>query len=254
MASMQGPNAKLDRANEHVALFEREIRSLVNPYSYNVVVETDELTGNLNWRFKGPQPVVPLRLSTIVGDAIFNFRSALDQIVWQLVLANNNQPSWKNNFPIFIAHEFDVKKKDSLKGVSEAAIEIIKGCEPKPGNNWELLFLPNLNNIDKHRYLHLCVLYIQSTTGAFDSNLSAAENEELLKAFSKVPAGNLEDGTILISIPRKFKPRFILPRFDIGFSEDNQIIPNESALEIMEKMSKQVQGIFSALKNEIEKG
>ena len=253
MASMQGPIAKLERANEHVAQFEREIRSLINPNSYNVVVETDSATGNLNWCFRSPKPVLPLKLSTIVGDAMFNFRSALDQLVWQLVLANNQKPDRNNNFPIFIAHQFETKKKSSLKGVNETAFEIIKGCQPKPGNNMELLFLPKLNDIDKHRYLHLCVLCIQSTTGTFDSNLPASENEELLKAFSEVPTGNLEEGIILFSIPSKFKPRSILPRFDIGFSEESQIIPNEPVLEVMGKMSKQLQGIFSALKKEVEK-
>jgi hypothetical protein len=114
--------------------------------------------------------------------------------------------------------------------------------------------LPKLNDIDKHRYLHLCVLYIQRSTVALDSSGSAEENEDLLKAFSKVPVKNLEYGTELFSIPSKYRLKFFLPRFDVGFSEDSQIISNESVLEIINKMSKQVSGVLSALENEVEKG
>jgi hypothetical protein len=254
MASMEDPLAKLARANEHIDQFERETRSLVNPNSYNVIVETDSSTGNENWYFKSSTPVVPLRLSAIAGDTLFNLRSALDQIVWQLVLANNGEPSRNNCFPIFIAHEFDrrIKKNSSLKGVSKAAVQIIKECQPKPGYNWELLFLPKLNDIDKHRRLHMCVVYIKSATATFDdSSVSATGNEDIVEAFQADSYENLKDGTILFSIPKKYRTKFYNPRFEIKLTRDSGISLNEPVLEMLKNMSKQVKAIFSALENEV---
>jgi len=250
MASMQGPQAKLERANEHVALFESEIRNLINPASYSVVVESDDVAGKDNWCFKSPTPFVPLKLSAILGDALFNFRSALDQIVWQLVLANNKTPDVNNSFPIFLANEFDTKKGNSLEGISDTAIQIIKSFQPKPGTNCGLLFLPKLNNIDKHRHLHLFVVYIPSSTAVFDSNVPMSEGD-VVEAFS-CSYYPLISGTILFSIPKKYKPRFFLPRFDIGFCEEIGI--NKPVLEILKDMSEQIKGIFSVLESEVNKG
>lgn len=42
----------------------------------------------------------PLRLGVIVGDLVHNVRSALDHLVWQLVLANAQQPTRATQFPV----------------------------------------------------------------------------------------------------------------------------------------------------------
>jgi len=245
---MQDSLIKLERANEHIALFEREIRSLVDPRSYKVVCNTDKNTGNQTWCFKSPTPIVPLRISAIVGDVLFNLRSSLDHIVWQLVLTNHCEPTFNNKFPIFISHEFDIKKGNSLKGISSRAIEIIKECQPKPGHNWELLFLPALNNTDKHRHLNLAIVYIESASAVFDTD--PPMNEDIANAFS---FNEIKSDAVLFSIPSKYKLRFYIPRFDIGFSEETNININRPVLEILKNMSDQIGRVLSKLAVEVKK-
>jgi hypothetical protein len=44
----------------------------------------------------------PLSLSVLIGDCLYNLRSALDHLAWQLAIYNGNQPSSHTEFPIFL--------------------------------------------------------------------------------------------------------------------------------------------------------
>jgi hypothetical protein len=106
------------------------------------------------------------------GDAIHNLRSALDHLVWQLVLLNGKTPSGANQFPIcdtgatyWSAGWKDGKKTRStrewrLEGVSDAQKALIDEMQPyrtrvPPGAVHALSALRDLSNYDKHRLIHL---------------------------------------------------------------------------------------------------
>jgi hypothetical protein len=108
----------------------------------------------------------------IFGDAIHNLRSALDHLVWQLVLLNGKTPSGANQFPIcdtganyWSAGWKDGKKTKStrerdLEGVSDAHKTFIDEMQPyrtriPPSALHALSSLRDLSNHDKHRFLHL---------------------------------------------------------------------------------------------------
>lgn len=238
MASMQDPRAKLARASEHIELFASEIRNFVNPDRYIISHEFDMDTRKQIWRFDSPTPTIPVRLSTIVGDVLFNFRSALDQLVYQLVLANGRVPSRRNSFPIFLAWKFESKSQRALEGVSSKAITLIERSQPIPGKNWELLFLPNLNNIDKHRHLHLCLISVKEVT----ANLSL---EDMLEVAPFVHLGRVKKGTILCTVPIKYVDMKYRPTFDIRFSESHG--SESSVLTILKSIEKTITNIFSEL-------
>ena len=67
-----------------------------------VVHEIDEQAGEHRWVFKGDPLEVPPDFSHQVGGILYYFRSTLDHIVWQLVLANEKIPGTNNAFPIFL--------------------------------------------------------------------------------------------------------------------------------------------------------
>ncbi len=77
------------------------------------------------WVFRGSTPNVPIEWFIRLGEILYNLRSALDHLVWQLVLANGKTPGRDNSFPI-IKNEDDWQtqktgKRWMLKGVSQSA-------------------------------------------------------------------------------------------------------------------------------------
>lgn len=74
-----GPRAKIERAKEHLAEFERVVNAFVANDPYEFVVQKDS-DGSEHVFLKSHKPI-PLRFSTIAGDIIHNARSALDLLV-----------------------------------------------------------------------------------------------------------------------------------------------------------------------------
>lgn len=245
---MQDPIAKLARGSEHIDLFASEIRNITNPKSYHIVHEFDENGGKQTWRFDSPTPIIPIRLSTIVGDALFNFRSALDQLVWQLVLANHAIPGRDNSFPLLISHEFKNKCGKRLKGVGPTAVALIEGCQPKPGRNRELLFLPELNDIDKHRHLNLFVV------SACQIALEGFKLKPGNNIFSpSVHFGRVEKGTILCTIPIEYRQLKFKPTFDIQLSDNHEQYVPIPVLTMLRSIEKSIREIFAQLEHEVNR-
>lgn len=247
VASMQDPLAKLARAVEHVDLFEAESKSLIDPNSYHIVHELDQKGNRQIWRFNSPTPFVPIRLSTIVGDALFNFRSALDQLVWQLVLANHAKPGRHNSFPIVIAGNFRADYHETcLKGISSTAFTMIKASEPKPGKNWELSFLPELNDIDKHRHLNLFVVSIAAVT------IRGVELEDGFNLLSPDAFGKVESGKVLCAAPIERQSVGVEPIFGIEASETGKKVP-APANKFLRNIERTIRDIFCQLEPEVNR-
>lgn len=82
-----------------------------------------------------PRP--PPSLSLLLGDYVHNLRSALDHLVWQLVIANGQVPGQHNRFPIITAEsEWGrrvARKNGWLEGVEGEAVAVIQGLQPYAG-------------------------------------------------------------------------------------------------------------------------
>jgi hypothetical protein len=89
-----------------------------------------------------------------MGDAIHNLRSALDLLVWQLVLINSAVPGKQNAFPIYdTLLDFNSGYARQLCGVATSAVGTIRSLNPYEGGNRTLWLLHQLDIIDKHRVL-----------------------------------------------------------------------------------------------------
>lgn len=94
---LKGVRLKIIRADEHL----ESVLTLLRGMAYGECKIIPEINKKLNCgvqRISLPKP--PDSLSTMVGDFLFNIRSALDQLLWQLVLVNNGTPGKSNMFPI----------------------------------------------------------------------------------------------------------------------------------------------------------
>lgn len=161
---LHGAVLKTVRAQDHLDT----IRLKVEPFAYGdceVTIEhkRDPDTGLSSLRFTMPQPSADL--SVVVGDFLFCLRSALDHIVWALVLANPPaKPSRSNMFPVCsTAEKFaDQVSRGRLAGLSDAAQTAVEGLQPYNARHNLLGLLRDLHNIDKHSSLHLTSVSIEN--------------------------------------------------------------------------------------------
>lgn len=164
MASLDSPLTKYHRAREHVETLRGQLSPLSDLKSYAIASDIDSKTGDQIRRFDHVPPM-PSGIEVLIGEMLYNFRSSLDNLLWQLVLSKGNTPTTRNEFPIFKdSVRYDADKKNKLAGVSDTARTIIDGLQPcnSTGDNdyWKHLWdLQVLNNADKHRHL----LFIRHT-------------------------------------------------------------------------------------------
>ncbi len=130
MPSLEGVHAKLARAEKHLKVAKR----LVEWFGRNkcrVEREIDPETGyeSVFVRLPAPPPAIGLAM----GDAIHCMRSALDYLVFQLVLSNASFPTIRTMFPVKDTREGFLREANEgrrLQGVPQAAVTIIDGLQP----------------------------------------------------------------------------------------------------------------------------
>lgn len=163
--SIDGVVAKIGRADRHYAVAARLVRWFArNKCSVDRV--ENSATGQIDVIARLAQP--PEIISLVLGDASHNTRSALDHLVYQLVLSNPERPNTVPNkdtmFPICDTAEGYRKQieRGRLRGVTEEAAKLIDSFQPyhfrEQGEDFTkhpLWVLDKLENIDKHRRLAL---------------------------------------------------------------------------------------------------
>ena len=184
MASMDGPAAKLNRANEHleeltdeVARAEQAIRDTGGR------IELDAQYEPASQSFKvlvAKTPEVPVRIGVLAGEVIYNLRCALDYLMYELVaLENGGVYDEKTQFPIADdADRFNGPKAASINkhtlSLIPNRVADVERHQPYgsldeirriyglawPDDAWQerianrqLRFLRELSNRDKHRLL-----------------------------------------------------------------------------------------------------
>jgi hypothetical protein len=157
MASLDSVAQKIFRAAIHIKELGTELQGYFQTNPGKMVREpnTPDNVAMFTFQLKDPMPA---RFGLIVGDCLQNLRSALDYLVWELVLAANNQPTKDNMFPICStsdAFKNAVSKRNRLFGVHPDVIAEIDALQPYHlGQDWGksvLAVMDELTNINKHR-------------------------------------------------------------------------------------------------------
>jgi hypothetical protein len=167
---LAGCFAKLDRARENFRELHDAIMDYRHGQPYTIAVNEDFETGWQVIRFECDP--LPLRIPAIAGDMFHNLRSSLDNLVWQLVLANGNIPGRHTAFPIFrdrqeFVHRVGRKRRNSrrangpLTGVAPKAWALIESLQPYHARYPDFNFLSVINrfaNMDKHETVPFTVM------------------------------------------------------------------------------------------------
>lgn len=158
------PRLKIERATEHFhALQDEQRRHLaeVNADPPRVVnqIETDD-NGKDWWVVRVTNTAtMPITAALILGDLTHNARSALDHLAFQLYLDNGGAVDAADAgtvaFPIFSSAANSDKAERKVRFLSvdhqTAIIELQPYKDPSRLVSQALLWLANVNNIDKHR-------------------------------------------------------------------------------------------------------
>jgi len=162
--SLDGVRLKIYRAQEHLDAILGVVRKFSQCHC-ELIPEKDLKANIVVLRASLPEP--PTSLGVIIGDFLYNVRSSLDHIVWQLVLANPpNQPKeGKSAFPICTTPENFAAQVDRgrLAGMCDKAFAVVESLQPYGGRNPFLVTLDDLHNFDKHRMLHVTTAVADNT-------------------------------------------------------------------------------------------
>jgi len=158
---------KLDRAYEHIQALERDISAWIKTDPYEIADEPDpepplEQVSHPNviyrrFRITRLDPV-PAPLLIIVGDCLFNLRSALDHLAFALAVTNTPNMTTEQEasceFPIF--HDRPTKhgkERRKIGCIDPQAAAVIKALQPHHRRDYRddpLWQIHELNRIDKH--------------------------------------------------------------------------------------------------------
>ncbi len=197
---LDGSRTKIARAHKQIKKLGTTIDRFVKERDVNaIVLDIDNDRRELVATFK-LLDLPPALWAVIVGEILYDLRSALDHLAWQLVLQNGGTPTSKTEFPIFkdeIKFKSDAPRKvrgmsDAMKAAIQALQPYIAGENPKDAAMQKLWVLHELTNIDKHQTLHLAGWFLK--TAAY--NVHHPPNVEI-QTIEGMQHGPLVDGAIL---------------------------------------------------------
>jgi len=168
MDKLDGVRLKRKRARDQMKLLQAEIGAFLDGKPYIPSVKFDTKSSELIIKAllnKSADPMWGIQ----VGEIVHNLRSALDHIVWQLVIPDAKS---KNQFPIF--NDVGWFEKNGigkfLRGVNSKAVELIRSEQPFPkeyggtgeGIKCPLWHLKEFSDADKHRLIHVTGAFLHS--------------------------------------------------------------------------------------------
>jgi hypothetical protein len=148
---------RLERADEHLAALNRERDAFLDEKNRLILGQFERDTSEYVFRFGGQLP--DPRIGLIVGECAHNLRAALDNLVWQLVLARGGSPTRETQLPIYESREGYQSSRWMLRGIGTDDRAFIEAIQPfhdgEGAANTHLALLSWLNNVDKHRFVHI---------------------------------------------------------------------------------------------------
>jgi hypothetical protein len=138
VAASFGPSVseKLSRAHLHREDLENRIERFVQGNAYHSFREDDSEAGQRLWRVKILKHPPSVQWGVFIGDCLFNFRSALDHLAYDLAVAHRGSPlpasvEKGSAFPIFVKQAPGTAELDRMIGaVHPDARHLIEQMQP----------------------------------------------------------------------------------------------------------------------------
>lgn len=163
---------KLFRASEQYRLIAKDFAFFVES-ELDISVET-EFDGTDEWEVArwtvGAD--VPAIIGVYLGEFAYNVRSALDHLIYDLIITNSEDPGEHTQFPIYdsevlwdrdiVARDPD-RKPSPVRGLTPDQLAVIEKAQPyhvapKKRPRHPLMQLLRISNVDKHQSLHTAMV------------------------------------------------------------------------------------------------
>ncbi len=215
--NLTGVILKRNRAEHHLNTLTEAIDIYKRRDPYGVVCETNANQTKHVWKAHvSSQP--PSAWGPLIGDFLFNLRSCLDNLAWALAETVGTPPD-HTQFPIFFARDdWEPRGPHQMEGLPDAKQTIIESLQPFNRQFWPglipasgpfparieampetadfnpLWHLHSLNNVDKHRLVHVAVVVIGGwLLRGLPPNLATGVTTEM-------HGGVVQDGTVIMRV------------------------------------------------------
>jgi hypothetical protein len=187
---LSGVGLKLDRASKHIEALRAEIAAFAAgdpaPLGFRAEPPISRPDGSLHYvLYAIVREDPPRTLAPIIGDALHNIRSALDQLAYELASLQARK-SRTTQFPICM-DESQFRQADSLRKIASITgdeRDLIERVQPynaiDPPRHDPLAILNKLSNRDKHRLLVPCVAAV-NTAESWVASSNAEVNFEFIE-------------------------------------------------------------------------
>jgi hypothetical protein len=161
---LDGCRAKLDWAEKHLDALSEEMRTFMQRDADAFTTEYDAAENAHIVRFREEREL-PVEWGLALGDVVQNTRSALDHLVYQLVLLAKAKPHTSHQFPIIDSPNDWLGKvvnpplqgnRGQLDFIDPGLVTMIEALQPyQPTTGLpRLALIRRFSNTDKHRLIH----------------------------------------------------------------------------------------------------
>ncbi len=215
MGNVRSARLKIFRAAKHLKAIKACIADYASERPYTIVKSKRKDTVRITIR-KPP----PAEISILAGEMIYQMRSALDHLIFELIKSNPTScvlpPKWDERC------EFSIKDTlkpgqttplaasnfEGLPGLSMAAFTFIESVQPYYNYgavNHCLRFLRILSNIDKHRRLQIVIGKFRKYDSIRLASGLMAKGFETLHSGAEFPADPGLNGDPAVSVNRRYR-------------------------------------------------
>jgi hypothetical protein len=180
-----GVGFKIGRAQRQAANLKLAIKGALDEDPYVIDSKRDPKNGHYVYTVHNLSPL-SAEWSVLIGEILFNYRSALDYFAWQLVKLDGGEPNEWTQFPI---RDDPFNEKGKLRRVDLAPklkdpklLDALDKAQPYHGidgvpiiDQHPLRRLNLTNNWDKHRLLLLAVQALDQRRISWGGNLDDAQ-------------------------------------------------------------------------------
>jgi hypothetical protein len=211
----EGVREKLRRAHMQREDFEERLERFLADRPYRSVLREDKHAGRRSWVFEVLDTPPSVEWAALIGDCLFNFRSALDHFAYDLAVAYSGYPLGReveedSAFPIIWKRPptaAAIERK--TRAMHPEARRLIREMQPDRKGRHALRLLDELQNYDKHRTLHLL--------GAANKGVAFFGD----RPFDEMNFGALNHGDVIAGGPIDGADRDVDPSFTFGVAFAN---------------------------------
>jgi hypothetical protein len=207
-AKLDSVAEKLRRADEHRRGLADEVDRFTSQPPYRV---TESFDGGIHTLVAEVRAQPPTRFAIILGDVLYNLRSALDHLIWQFALTTTSAPHRFTAFPIYDSAE-DFKAKARIRDMPPGVAQLLEAMQPyQPGDTvlgWlgrELVDVRNMGNRDKHQTVHIVTALVEPKYVERDDKVPGqvqfSASRDRQRATIQMPLGSVGHFEALVTIP-----------------------------------------------------